>query len=157
MAECATEWLLRFPVKNDRSTPEVRSDLEACFHKHLRNMTLGPLRNLLAQIAVRNIRPNSTAEARHWIAETNKLARDLPARAVIAEIVNAELRIAVQMLSSVTVGNVRNDVAHRLGMRPTKSEVEKHEAEVSAVIPALLKTFGVTPGGGQLIVVPRAG
>ena len=155
LMETARFVLIVEPVKQ---RPEANSkdvgDLVDLFQKKTRNMTLEPLRNLLIKLAVHGIRPKNVHEAYRWVTEVNNLAKDLPSAKLVQTIPDKSLRGAVSKLRKVTVGVLRNDVGHHAGRRPTEQEAEAHHQEIREVVREVMTTFGVTPGGGQLIVTP---
>jgi|GEM_PF-2605658 len=154
MSLCVAQVLVNKALESDASNEATASELSESFDKRLRNMTFDPLRNLITKLAVHSIRPSSVAEARRWIAEMNNLARDTASAELVTTIPDPELRECVEQLRALTVASLRNDVAHHLGLRPTEQEVEKHESQVKPVVRLLLKTHGLTPSGGQLVVGP---
>lgn len=156
MSICVEHVLVIKPLETDMADQTAATDLSNMFNKRLKNMTFDPLRNLVTKLAIHGIRPSSAAEARRWISEMNNLARDAASADLIAMIGDPELRQCVEQLRALTVGALRNDVAHHLGRRPTEEEVEQHETEVKPVVRLLLKTHGLTPLGGQLVVAPAA-
>lgn len=143
------------PLRSDPSASEVEAEeLVEVFRRKTRNMTLDPLRNLLMKLGVHSVRPVSVEEAYRWTAEINNLAKDAPPAKLIESISDAARREATQRLAKVTIGALRNDVAHQQGRRPSEQEVEHHHEEVRTVVRQVMTAFGVTPGGGQLVVGP---
>jgi hypothetical protein len=147
--------LVAEPVnKEPDAAPKDIEDLVELFQRKTRNMTLEPLRNLVMKLAVHSVRPDAVATAYRWVTELNNLAKDAPAARLIQAIPDEPLRNAVAKLSHVTIGALRNDVAHQLGRRPTEHDVEAQHEELLQVVRTVMTTFGVTPRGGQLIVGP---
>jgi len=155
MSLCVEEVLVEQPIANASADLAEAEELRSAFEKRMRNMTFDPLRNLITKLAIHGIRPASLAEAKRWVAEMNNLARDTAPAEAVSAITQLELRKCIEQLRSVSVGMLRNDVAHHLGRRPTQQEVEQHEADVKPLVRLLLKTHRLT-SGGQLIVGPAA-
>ena len=153
MSVCVSHVLLANWLETATNETEA-AEIVKLFDKRLRNMTLEPLRNLISKLAVHKIAPLSRVEAKLWIGEMNNLARDSPSGEAVSSITDAEQRSCVEQLLALTIGSLRNDVAHHLGRRPTEQEVDHHEAAVKPVVRLLLRTHGLTPSGGQLIVEP---
>jgi hypothetical protein len=155
---CAENVFVHDPVERDpTATKGEHETLRKAFAKRILSLSLGGLRRLTVSIAVRGVRPTSIKEAIAAVAKVKQLISDRDSTpAAVAAIPDEATREAVELLLSSPVVEVRNSVAHQL-YRPTQAEIEQMRIDVSKLIRQTMKAFGVTPGGGQLLVGPPAG
>jgi hypothetical protein len=154
--ECARFVFIYRPVRRARrrSATEEIAALLAEFERRTANMTLQPFTNLLCNIAVDRISPISLRKALEAVETINIIAKTTPSDERVSSIRRSELRLAVSALKAATIGTIRNDVSHHLGVRPTQQVFEEQYEQVDQLVRKLLKVFGLTPKGGQLVVGP---
>lgn len=125
------------------------------FHAAMEKLTLDPLRNVVAGLAVRGSRPTSVAEAREAIKSFKKLRQNPPDNADVTRIADSSLREATRHLLAITdFVKLRNKVVHD-AVRPTQSQAEEYLTEIPKLTKALLRGFEVVRG--QLVMPPTAG
>lgn len=154
--ECARFVFIYRPVRRARrrrATEEINA-LLAEFERRTANMTLQPFTNLLCNVAVDRISPISLGDAREAVERINIIAKTTPSDERVSSIRRSELRLAVRALKAATIGSIRNDVSHHLGVRPTQKVFEEQYEQVDLLVRKLLKVFGLTSKGGQLVVGP---
>ena len=113
------------------STSERQRDLDrlnalrAQMDHELRRFTFWSLRNLLINTVVRAVAPKTLDEAAAAIDEigSSGIGNDPPS-SVLTSLVDDETQEILKNLQTLTIGQLRNRVLHRLAYRPLRTEVE---------------------------------
>jgi hypothetical protein len=130
---------------------EATAALWAAFYTRFRTATFEPLKNLVTNLAIQNIRPTEPSIAMQWLKQSGKLMRRSSADGLKPQHISQELREALESLHALSISALRNDVVHKFGRRPTAAEIEAHEPRVREATRKLLRAHGYV---GNLISVP---
>jgi hypothetical protein len=136
-ATCALSTYVYRPFFKSERSYRSASELNALtqtLHGAITRFTWFPLRNLVINIAVRNVRPASVEEAEKEIARISAegFGNDVSVETIAAA--SERQREVAESLLTLTVGGLRNRVVHMRAYRPRRHEVEPClEAELSVL------------------------